>query len=53
MLTKIITLLSDKLVIKIVVEILDYLAQKSSNKLDDKLVKMVRKRLLEEESESK
>ena len=47
MIAKIITLLNDKIVIQIVVKILEYLARKSSNKLDDEVVRLVKQRLQE------
>ena len=49
MISKLITLLNDKTVIKIALAVLEYLVQKSSNKLDDEVVKVVRQRLLSEE----
>ena len=49
MISKLITLLNDKTVIKITLAVLEYLVQKSSNKLDDEVVKLVRQRLLSEE----
>ena len=51
MIAKIITLLKDETVIRITIAVLEYLVQKSSNKLDDEVVKLVRQRLLPEKKE--
>ena len=53
MISKLITLLNDKTVIKITLAILEYLVQKSSNKLDDECVRLVRQRLLPKEPATK
>ncbi len=53
MISKLITLLNDKTVIKITLAILEYLVQKSSNKLDDECVLLVRQKLLPKEPTTK
>ena len=53
MMANLITLLNDKTVIKITLAILEYLVQKSSNKLDDEVVRLVRQRLLPKEPTTK
>ena len=53
MIAKLITLLNDKVVIQITITVLEYLVQKSSNKLDDEVVRMVRQRLLPKEPATK
>ena len=53
MMAKLITLLNDKTVIKITLAILEYLVQKSSNKLDDEVVPLARQRLLPKEPTAK
>ena len=53
MIAKLITLLNDKVVIQITITVLEYLVQKSSNKLDDEVVRLVRQRLLPKEPTTK
>ncbi len=53
MIAKLITLLNDKVVIQITITVLEYLVQKSSNKLDDEVVRLVRQRLLPKEPATK
>ena len=53
MMAKLITLLNDKTVIKITLAILEYRVQKSANKLDDEVVRLVRQRLLPKEPTNK
>ena len=53
MIAKLITLLNDKVVIQITITVLEYLVQKSSNKLDDECVRLVRQRLLPKEPATK
>ena len=53
MIAKLITLLNDKVVIQITITVLEYLVQKSSNKLDDEVVRLVRQKLLPKEPATK
>jgi hypothetical protein len=46
--TLIISLLSERVIMKVAIEVLDWLAKRSTNKLDDKLVSTVRQRLEEQ-----
>ena len=46
--TLIISLLSERVIMKVATEVLDWLAKRSTNKLDDKLVSTVRQRLEEQ-----
>jgi hypothetical protein len=45
--TLLISLLSERVIIRVFVEVADWLAKRSSNDLDDKLVKTLRTRLEE------
>tara|TARA_R100000700_G_C3098269_1_gene96511 strand:+ start:475 stop:657 length:183 start_codon:yes stop_codon:yes gene_type:complete len=46
--TLIISLLSERVIMKVAIEVLDWLAKRSTNELDDKLVSTVRQRLEEQ-----
>jgi len=48
MIAKVVTLFKDETIIKIVIAVLEYLVQKSNNKLDDEVVRLVKQRLLPE-----
>tara|TARA_Y100001963_G_scaffold49690_1_gene69663 strand:+ start:1174 stop:1356 length:183 start_codon:yes stop_codon:yes gene_type:complete len=46
--TLLISLLSERIIIVVFVQVAEWLAERSSNKLDDKLVQTLRKRLEEQ-----
>ena len=45
--TLLLSLLSEKVILKLTLEILEWAAKRSSNSIDDKLVQMMRERLQE------
>ena len=45
--TMIVSMLSEKIVLKLTLEILEWLAKRTTNQVDDRLVEMMRERLAE------